>query len=315
VQYQQGSISGSIYEDNASVSGLGIRSQRFIILNNSHGMDSVLSDGLVGLALPSLSRTGQTVLQNLESQHGITEFGLLLNGLHAEASYLFIGPAKPSWYVPGTLVDVHALGDTWWRFHGALWIGNRTFTGDLMLDSGTSMLGFPAGLYEEAVDILIPDGLRQLCTMSPKTKTHVCPCADARQSMNIEVHIGEGIFVLTPEHLFQGLGEYFSKQCQLSIQPIPEGFPVILGDVFLRSVVAVFDMKNRRIRVAKRVQRRRSWVGQRLWFLWKVILPRFGWSALLMSCSCFFLFRSMREYIHECRSRQEQIQAVEPLLP
>merc|ERR1712232_1359658 len=125
-------------------------------MESESGLDNIVADGVLGLALPLLSHTGKTVLQRMFSQTNISTFCFFLTGTE-EGSYIIFGPPQPAWYVPGTLVYVPAVTDMWWAVDGRMTVGGTTFQeGPFLLDSGTSYITAPNYMYVDFLEGILP---------------------------------------------------------------------------------------------------------------------------------------------------------------
>jgi len=67
----------------------------------------------------------------------------------------------------------------------------------------------------------------------------------------VDVHIGGAIFTMSPADFFTSLDDH-DDSCVIEVQPSPDGMNPILGDSFLRTVLAVFDIERTRIGLARR---------------------------------------------------------------
>eukprot|EP00930_Biecheleria_cincta_P095303 TRINITY_DN87281_c0_g1_i1.p1 TRINITY_DN87281_c0_g1~~TRINITY_DN87281_c0_g1_i1.p1 ORF type:complete len:221 (-),score=49.35 TRINITY_DN87281_c0_g1_i1:25-687(-) len=123
ITYGQGSIAGDVVEDIVRIGDAQVTGQPFLLV--ASGLNEVVSDGVLGLAMPGLSHTGETMLQNLQRQAGITLFSLLLSGPHGK-SCMVLGMPHPSWYQASTLTWVPAVTGLWWAFEANLVVGGRT---------------------------------------------------------------------------------------------------------------------------------------------------------------------------------------------
>lgn len=248
ITYGQGSISGDVVEDTVRIGDAHVAGQSLMVV--ASGLDEVVSDGVLGLAMPGLSHTGATMLQNLQSQDGITIFSLLLSGPDGQSS-MVLGLPDPSWYQASTLTWVPAVTGLWWAFEANLVVGGRTrASGNFLLDSGTSYLAAPGPAYRQLVADILPAEEFKRCRVQ-STGVFVCPCAVADRAQSLEVLVGGQAYPVLPSDFLTPL-DIWGRSCVLEVQQLQDGMPFILGDTFLRTVAAVFDSSGQRIGLARR---------------------------------------------------------------
>mmetsp|Transcript_819 Transcript_819/g.1858 ORF Transcript_819/g.1858 Transcript_819/m.1858 type:complete len:460 (-) Transcript_819:44-1423(-) len=206
-------------------------------------------DGLIGLALPVGSQnsfSNVTFLQRLQMQHS-SSFALSLsqNG----GSLAFGGLDELLHRKRAHKLQVYA------RSNGlSLWIVSLGFqltekqSGKLMLkargygalDSGSSLLVLPQPLYAAALTELLPPNDCQQAGY-----TIVCPCDTDLNVLSLTVPSDGGLQVSFGKEELLTPQDADGMVCMLNIMSMPpaeKGLPfMILGDVFLRKVYAVFD--------------------------------------------------------------------------
>ncbi|CAJ1428600.1 unnamed protein product [Effrenium voratum] len=245
------SITGKLLEDSVSLGGMRISAQPLLVVRQ--GIDGVRADGVLGLAMPGLSHTGETVLQNLQ-RRGVSSFSFALSGPSGD-SFFLLGMPEASWYEAESLRWMPSSRDLWWSFEASLAIGEEViFEGTFLLDSGTSYLGIPASMHKQVVQKMMRDSF-QHCRVS-STNLFICDCSAASQMLSAGVIVGDQVFGLPPASLMTPLS-VLDLDCVVEVQKLSvrapkfsretgdrrwqDGLPVILGDTFLRTVVAVFD--------------------------------------------------------------------------
>eukprot|EP00928_Gymnodinium_smaydae_P026253 TRINITY_DN20675_c0_g1_i2.p1 TRINITY_DN20675_c0_g1~~TRINITY_DN20675_c0_g1_i2.p1 ORF type:complete len:189 (-),score=35.84 TRINITY_DN20675_c0_g1_i2:50-616(-) len=122
----------------------------------------------------------------------------------------------------------------------------------MLLDSGTSFITTPSLLFADFLRSLLPASARQRCgdmASSPIT----CPCSVAESMRSMEVVVNAETFEVVPKQLLIPFSvENGEWMCVLQVMPADgQGF-IILGDTFLRGVLALFDAETLRIGVARR---------------------------------------------------------------
>eukprot|EP00931_Biecheleriopsis_adriatica_P075025 TRINITY_DN48988_c0_g1_i1.p1 TRINITY_DN48988_c0_g1~~TRINITY_DN48988_c0_g1_i1.p1 ORF type:complete len:437 (-),score=57.04 TRINITY_DN48988_c0_g1_i1:166-1434(-) len=248
ITYGQGTIAGQLFEDTLHIGSVSLTAQQFMLAGA--GLSAVIADGVLGLAMPALSHTGETVLQNLQRQQGVGLFSLLLSGPDGN-SYFVLGLPEPSLYQAHTLTWTPSVTGLWWAFEADLVAGGRSLAaGTFLLDSGTSYLAAPESQYMDLVKEILPRHSLKLCRQQP-TSVFVCPCSVAKEARGLYIAVAGQAFPLWGQDLFTSTG-VFSQECVLEVQKVPDSMPFILGDTFLRTVAAVFDAQGARIGLARR---------------------------------------------------------------
>lgn len=283
IQYGQGGVSGEIYTDRVSMGGVELASQHFLLPNMEVGMDTVAAAGVLGLALPGLSHTGDTILEHLKQDAGISAFRLFLTGT-AEGSFLAFGLPDASWFANHTVTWAPSTTNMWWDLPAALRVGGQDLvSGTCILDSGTSYLAAPRSAFLKILDKLLPNRALHRCRVEDPAEAYQCPCDVIDDVQTLEVQVGGTTFPVRPDQLLVPVN---GNKCVLQLVPTSEEMPIILGDTFLRTVYAIFDAEGPRIGLAARSgtpgdarpepPRLKGPLGslplwlQRPWFLWTV---------------------------------------------
>jgi len=238
IQYGQGCVSGDVLLSNVSIGGVEVESQGFLVPDAESGMDSVAADGVLGLALPGLSHTGETILQRMNEQAHISVFCFYLTGT-LEGSYVAFGHPNSAWYAKHTVVWTPVVGNMWWAIEGSISVGGIDLAGGtFLLDSGTSYLAAPPDVFGRLVEAVLPHGALKQCQPQSSNGILICPCEAAMNARPLEVHIEGAIFPIGASDI---LLPFAPGRCVLQIMATAEGMPLILGDTFLRTVFAIFD--------------------------------------------------------------------------
>jgi len=189
-------------------------------------------------------------MQHLEAEKNISAFALLLTGTD-EGSYLALGMPEPSWYNGESLVWTSAITDLWWSIEGSLHVqgSDHQWDGLFLLDSGTSYIGAPGRQFDVLVNEILPWHAHLLCKVMQPSGIHFCFCEVVYMAKSIKVQTGGVEFPVGTAALF---GQIDKNTCVLQVMRLKDGMPLILGDSFLRTVAAIFDVRGRRIGLAKR---------------------------------------------------------------
>mmetsp|Transcript_58163 Transcript_58163/g.147763 ORF Transcript_58163/g.147763 Transcript_58163/m.147763 type:complete len:530 (-) Transcript_58163:202-1791(-) len=282
LRYGQGQVSGHEVEDRVCLEPLCVKEQTFITASKIAGLGDAagahgLFDGLLGLAYPALSATkGVTFLQEV-LDHGPWNhfaFGLSLSAsddsegsfiifgdleeVMAEAPDGSLGSGQSGVALPVLLVNYQAR---FWLVSGMAAV--KLQGGDSLiespvyaaLDSGTSLIAVPGIAYNWVMQSLM--GHDSLARCGPALGQVLCPCDSRFQDLmfNFPGKDGKKITItLTSEDLLQPMGEAIFPSgetvamCRINIQPGPPTMPFwILGDVFLRRVYAVHDVREHQV--------------------------------------------------------------------
>lgn len=258
IQYGIGEIQGPLVSDRVTFGGVVVEQQSFVVQIGEIGLDNVNADGVLGLGLPLLSHTGVTLLQNLQAQ-GITTLCVRLTGTES-GSFIALGPPQEEWYEPGSLVYAPLAAGGWWGFPGVMVLPPGPSTnqlllkGTMILDSGTSFITVPQSYYQPLLRSLLGDHINS-CEQNPMG-IRICPCSVAASANRLIVYAGTvldyGTFTVEPADIFAPAGIPGQPgMCMLEVQPTPDMLPIILGDTFLRTVLAVLDVGGERVGLAR----------------------------------------------------------------
>lgn len=236
IVYGQGVVSGGLVNDIIRIGSLDLGNQTFLVPDRETGMESVMADGVLGMAFPMLSHTGETFLQHLQ-RVGISSFSLFLSG-QEEGSYLVLGTPTESWYNSSHLIWVPAMTDRWWAFDASLSVGDMPTLayGTFLLDSGTSFIGLPPPLFAMVVQMVLGPASSQCRSQAGML---ICDCNVVAKARPLFIRVGSASFMLQPNQMFEAFAE---GGCGLQLLQLRDGMPIILGDTFLRTVVAIFDI-------------------------------------------------------------------------
>lgn len=149
VQYGDGSTaSGPVYSDSVSVGGLTATSQTFgtaTTLTGNFGASP--SDGLVGMAYPSLSQLGVSPLFNtLWSQGRVAanSFSFRLATQNSAASELYLGGLNAAKYVAGTTGWTPVISQTYWAVNTNVAVNGQSVSSlgtlNAIVDTGTTLI-------------------------------------------------------------------------------------------------------------------------------------------------------------------------------
>ena len=163
---------------------------------------------------------------------------------------LCIGETDPSKY-SGDITWVPLSSETYWEFQmDGFYIGGKKVTTvtRAIADTGTSLLAGPVDVVKS---IAAQVGAAPFW-LNPNEYT--IDCAKVADMPNIDIKIGATTFTLTPE---QYVINVENVECLLGMTgidiPAPAGPLWILGDIFLRANVGIFDAAKERVGFAKSI--------------------------------------------------------------
>ena len=94
------------------------------------------------------------------------------------------------------------------------------------------------------------------CLLALPLGLWLCPCSHKQVASSLNLTVNNQNFALSPEDYFAEapikLGNRKGPLCVLEVMATADDLPFLLGDTFLRKVIAVFDAKNKRVALAKR---------------------------------------------------------------
>jgi len=285
LQYGVGKIVGDVVKDDI-IFGVGdggatqgeykLDGQPFIVAEEVSGLSNRVFDGVLGLAFPSLSHSGTTVLQNLERVANVHVFSFFLTGA-LQGSQFILGYPDETLYHKETLRYTPVAFPTWWTFTASLAVGSAILVEGAFfaLDTGTSYLTVPQSIFSTFLQTLLPPDILMNCVKLQQSGVHLCPC-DSVAAANVTYILLGGIeYPIYPEDIFSQRDPEFGL-CVLEVQPSLDSMPFIFGDTFLRTVIPIFDAQHYRIGLAQRVDHQDPSVETRRKILRDQSLKRIG---------------------------------------
>lgn len=262
IEYSVGAVHGQLLQDQLQLAGTEVQCQPFVMVESIEGLKQTFFDGVLGLGFPELSHTGATVLSQLTAEAQISVFSFLLVGPGAPSKIVMGLPREP-WFDADSLVYTPVPVQEWWTFSGGLAVGTTLITeGSVFaLDTGTSYISMPSDYLERVLSELLPEDMLLRCQRQQQGFETVCPCSAVSVARVIYIFVGAQVFPIFPEELFTSVTPDGASQdplCVLELQNSTEDLPLILGDTFLRTVAAVFDIGNVRIGLSQRVDHQPS---------------------------------------------------------
>ncbi|KAK7815488.1 hypothetical protein U0070_005600 [Myodes glareolus] len=266
LQYGTGSLTGFFGYDTLTVSaascpcagvqGIKVPNQEFGLSENEPGTNFVYADfdGIMGLAFPGLSAGGATTaMQGLLKEGALSQplFGVYLGSQEgSNGGQIVFGGVDKNLYT-GELTWIPVTQDLYWQISIDDFLIGGTTSGwcsqgcQGIVDTGTSLLTMPSQY--------LSDFLQTIGAEEEYGEYFVsCDSVSSLPTFNFVLNGVE--FPLSPSSYILQEDGY----CMVGLESTPltseDGQPFwILGDVFLRSYYAVFDMGNKKVGFATAV--------------------------------------------------------------
>ncbi|KZT10618.1 aspartic protease [Laetiporus sulphureus 93-53] len=240
ISYGDGSsVSGPVYTDTVTVSGVKVTGQYFspvTTLSSSFSSDPV--DGILGLAFPSLSNLKQSPFVNTAKSEGSIKSGVFGMKLAKSGSELYLGGTDTSQYTGS--IEYHSVASTgFWQATGAkALIGSKTVVSGFqtVIDSGTTIMYGP------------PSAVKTFYAAIPGSKVfdatngyYSFPCSSAPA---VAFSWGGTNWKVSAANFNLGQTSTGSGQCvgALAGQDLGLGSNVwLLGDTFMKNVYTAFS--------------------------------------------------------------------------
>ena len=252
ILYGSGPCSGYMSDDKITLGTLSAPKMTFAEITDASGLGAAFAigkwDGIMGLAWPSISVDGAVpVFQRLmEANPSMKpEFAFYLPDQAGTNGQLDIGGANTMHYT-GDLVTIPLTNETYWEGKlDSMEIGSTQLVSNVrfVADSGTSTLTAPKSVVEKIATMI---GAKQLLP-----GRYTVDCSAVAQLPELHINLNGNKFTL------QGSDYVINDEnveCILGIMglelPPQLGEILIMGDVFMRKVYTVFDVKNKQLKMA-----------------------------------------------------------------
>ncbi|KAM7318571.1 hypothetical protein ACRRTK_021683 [Alexandromys fortis] len=256
LQYGTGSLTGFFGYDTLTVQGIKVPNQEFGLSENEPGTNFVYADfdGIMGLAFPGLSAGGATTaMQGLLKEGALSQplFGVYLGSQEgSDGGQIVFGGVDKDLYT-GELTWIPVTQDLYWQISIDDFLIGGTTSGwcsqgcQGIVDTGTSLLTMPSQYLSDFLEAIGAEEEYGEYFVS-------CDSVSSLPTFNFVLNGVE--FPLSPSSYILQEDGY----CMVGLESTPltseDGQPFwILGDVFLRSYYAVFDMGNKKVGFATAV--------------------------------------------------------------
>ncbi|GAV81970.1 Asp domain-containing protein [Cephalotus follicularis] len=242
IAYGSGYVLGYFSQDDLKVSDLLVKYQDFTETLFESGFSGLPSDGLLGLAFPSISvQKADPPFYNMMSQGLVKEplFSVWLNGngIGEGGGELVFGGSDPNHYT-GEPTYVPVTKEGYWQFAfkdfsiGDKAAGYCKTSCPAIADTGTSLFTGPT------------DAIDKINEAIGANTTDLTVNCNNSSLLIVSFIIGGKKFPLTPK---QYIVQVSATQCISGFQPLDQQGLWIFGDVFMRAYWTVFDIGNSRL--------------------------------------------------------------------
>lgn len=256
IRYGYGHIHSVVASDRVRLAGIEIRQQSFLLATALDFPSGHSWDGLLGLgfpqAFPDFAGGGQPPLEELR-RSGVEPVLTFVPGRNGRAE-LRLGADSYRAVLGdglGGLAWAKSHSRQHWIVAAHVGMGAQQRDQDVIVDTGTSLILVSPEDFMSAAKALCQG---QKCLVD-KARSRLYTACDKVEAMpDVRITLGTTTFILGTEDLFERTGRWLGddekngEACELLISVIPvHRKEWILGDVFLRKVVTVFDFPQARV--------------------------------------------------------------------
>lgn len=283
-------LTGTFGLEKVALAGITVDSQQIAIVNSAAWNGDGISSGLLGLAFPSLTSAYLGTNPNVDNESNQIEYFPIFTNMYEQGNvpplfslaiergnfggYLALGGLPPVIFNPvfatspiQILTMQHVLGSSTegdYTFY-TITVGSLVYNGSqstnvshgkwpspllaptkpshfqVIVDSGTTLIYLPTGIANAINALFNPPGV-----FDADLGAYSVACNAAVPSLGIE--IGGRTFYINPVDMILPAGD---GTCISGVDDGGQG-PYILGDVFMKNVVAVYDIGAGQMRFAAR---------------------------------------------------------------
>lgn len=248
IMYGDGSmVQGDVYQETVTVAGLSATKQHFASASAvSPSFTDDPGDGVLGMGYESISNIGETPFFNTLFEQGAVSQNVFSFNLGKESEgELFLGGVDPARY-KGDITYTPVTQKGYWMVKGSAFAnGNATtiVNTHFIMDTGTTLIIAPpadaAAFYKQ-----IPTARKW------KSGYYMYRC-NRKWSASFSFAGSDKQFTVSSEFMNLGLVSKGSLWCVAGLAAQDVGVSSwILGDVFLRNVLSVYDFSQNRFGVA-----------------------------------------------------------------
>ena len=252
ITYGSGSLSGFLSEDSLTLGDVVVEKQVFAEATDLPGLafSAGKFDGILGLGWPSISEDAVTpVMQNALSQRLFNQgvFSFYLPNKDGGVGELIIGDIDQTKF-SGELSWVPLKSKTYWEIQlDGLGVAGESLTScpTAIVDSGTSLIAGPTEDVQAFADKIGATS----SFFAPNQ--FILECDKLSSLPELEITLGGKKYTLSGQEYVLQISSFGQTACLLGFTgidiPAPRGPLWILGDVFMRKYLSVFDIDNARV--------------------------------------------------------------------
>ena len=257
--YGMGEVKGYLVTDTLSLGDLSAKDQQFVLINYDKDLDSLNSDGLLGLGFSLLSDGVPTFIDNLRSQGQISEsvFSFYISNSDNEfmQSVFTIGEYDTSKYGDGyeRTIEIDPSFGYWVAILDSFSVDSQSLNrkqGYAIIDLGSSLISLPNSIYKKYSKQV--QNTNSLCY---DIGYLVCDCTfgDYSSFPDLTLNFNGEDFVIHPENYIY----YENGYCYLLVDAIQDNY-YLIGQPFFREFYTVFDMESSVV-IASRAARQETY--------------------------------------------------------
>lgn len=249
LRYGIGAVKGYFSKDTLTLGDLKAQNQTFVLTTFDTDLDSLASDGLLGLGFKELSDNTPTFIDTLKSQNQISSsiFSFYIN--NKDNSYtdsvFTIGEYGLQKYGTGVSMKIDVIEGYgfWLSYLDSFYVGGKKLNRKMsiaIIDLGSSLISAPQTMYKKYS--------REIMANNKKCMDIgfiVCDCSfgDYRNFPDLVYTMNGVDFVIHAENYIY----YENGYCYLLLEGNGLDEYWILGQPFFREYYTVFDMENKQI--------------------------------------------------------------------
>lgn len=241
--YGMGEVRGYLVNDTLSLGQLSATTQQFVLINYDKDLDSLNSDGLLGLGFSSLSDGVLTFVDNLKSQGQISEsvFSFYISNSDNEymQSVFTIGEYDTSKYGNGNqqIINIDSSYGFWLSILDTFSVDSKALNRKqayAIIDLGSSLISIPTPIYKKYAR-----KVKETNFDCYDIGYLVCDCTFGNYSNfpDLSLTIDGEDFVIHAENYVY----YENGYCYLLVDAIKDSY-YIIGQPFFREYYTVFDV-------------------------------------------------------------------------
>lgn len=274
ISYADGeSLTGIVGTEDVTLGGIQVHNQKVGLVNHAAWNGDNSSSGLIGFAFPGITSVFNGTDPSMDSESNSVDYSPLFTSMYSQGlvapvfslaiargaqsgGLLALGGLPPVQHSPyfacAPLQKSTVIGqaDAEYQFYqimiDGVTYGNKSEKNEYLtaIDSGTSLIFLPGEVAYAVNQMFDPPAI-----FDTVNRNYAVDCASKAPRFGIS--IAGHTFYVNPTDLILHTQDQ-DGSCITGINELGYGRPVVLGDVFLRNVLAVFDIGASEMRFAAR---------------------------------------------------------------